>query len=98
VTERIPAGRTTLDFAVRRKFRESRTYVQVLVRNSRRPRWTAAALMLRGAVQAGIWALPRLAAGFLPERDAARARLGFAAGTGKLFWHAALHPGDPLYN
>jgi glycosyltransferase involved in cell wall biosynthesis len=98
VEEHVPKARAELGFMVTRSFRESQTYVQFLVKNSRRPRYTARILALRGAAQAGLWALPRLLAPLLPRLLAVRARLSFARGMGKLLWRRGLRPRGSWYN
>jgi succinoglycan biosynthesis protein ExoM len=97
-TEWVPAERTTLEFMARRRFRDSQTHVRLLLKNSGRPWFVAVVLMARGALQAGLWGPVRALGASLPEPLAARARFGWTAGTGKLFWWRGLRRGDPAYN
>lgn len=98
VSEVIPADRSDFDFMVRRTFKESQTHVRLLAKHSERPWWTAGQLMARGLLQATLWAPAQLLRRWLPPSLAAKARLGFARGTGKLLWRRDARHDSPLYN
>jgi succinoglycan biosynthesis protein ExoM len=90
VYEYVPRERAELGYMLRRNFRESQTFVNIMVKNSKRPHITAIRLEIRGAVQAALWAFPYFLFPILPRELALRARFSFMRGTGKLLWRRAL--------
>ena len=89
VSEYVPAERSRLDYMARRTFRQNQSYVRLRKKNSARPRLMTANLMIRGAVQLGMWSLLGLAARLARRNDGARAWLKMNAGAGKLLWARA---------
>jgi succinoglycan biosynthesis protein ExoM len=87
VGEWVPASRHSLDYALLRAFTGGQVFVAVTRKNSDRPWWTEAQLLLVGAAQSllGAWRLWRARA----EEKAVR-RIALASALGKLRWRALM--------
>jgi succinoglycan biosynthesis protein ExoM len=89
VSEFVPAERSRLDYMARRTFRQNQSYVRLRMKNSPKPTLMTANLMMRGAVQLGLWSLLGLVGRVVRRNDGSRAWLKMNAGAGKLLWARA---------